>query len=327
MDKFVPTQPAEVVHGLPPEGDLTSVTVSQEYPDTCAIRSQEIILHDFGIDVSEDQLRQEAMTQGWYTPGGGTPEDDVGKLLELHGVGVTRYDHANIYNLVSDLSAGKRIIVGVDSGELWHPGTMEHLEDSVLGDRPDHALIVAGVDTTNPDDVKVILTDPGTGHVAKEYPLAQFMDAWKDSGCEMVCTNAPAPATAPGMVNFDYHTGHLPIGDVPYSEWADEYAHLMDPASYVSADLDGDGRIDLAQMDLGGNGVLDAAAFDTNHDGVADHLAFDFSGDGIVDATAAAIPGTNGCLVAMDLNEDGRVDAVGVDFDGDGTIDSGSLLS
>jgi hypothetical protein len=264
MDVPVPTQPAEVVHGLPPEGDLTSMTVNQGYPDTCAIRSQEIILRDFGIDVPQEQLMQEAAEHGWYTSGGGTPESDVGKLLELHGVGVTRYENANVYNLVSDLSAGKRIIVGVDSGELWNPGEDEKMEDEILGPRPDHALIVAGVDTTDPDNVTVVLTDPGTGHVAKEYPLAQFMDAWQDSGCEMICTNAPAPVTAPGMANFDYELGHLPVGDMAYSDWAGQYAHLMEPASYVSPFIGGD-LFDTASIDIGGCDLEQTPVFAANH--------------------------------------------------------------
>ena len=58
-----------------------------------------------------------------------------------------------------------------------------------------HALIVAGVEV-NPNDVndiKVVLTDPGAGHLRIEYPANQFMDAWKDSNCFMAATDNPAP--------------------------------------------------------------------------------------------------------------------------------------
>lgn len=40
--------------------------VQQQYPDTCAIKSQQLILEDFGIDVSENQLVQTANANGWY---------------------------------------------------------------------------------------------------------------------------------------------------------------------------------------------------------------------------------------------------------------------
>ena len=39
--------------------------VQQLYPDTCAIKSQQLILKDFGIDVSETQLVQTAKANGW----------------------------------------------------------------------------------------------------------------------------------------------------------------------------------------------------------------------------------------------------------------------
>ena len=308
MNDYIPTQPAQVVHGLPPTGDLTSVTIDQSYPDTCAIRSQEIILRDFGINMTQDQLIQEANDHGWYSPGGGTSADDVGKLLELHGVGVTRYDHANVYNLVSDLSAGKRIIVGVDAGELWQPGMGEELRDLVVGESANHALIVAGVDTTDPNNVKVILTDPGTGHVAKEYPLTEFMDAWKDSGCTMISTNAPAPASAFGMVNFDYSSGHLPIGNVPYADWLSMHAHQLEPATYFSDDLDGDGVIDVEQLDTDGEGFRDAMLVDVDKDGLPDIAGIDSDCDGVLDSAVSMGYGTNEVRFASDSMADEIID-------------------
>ena len=58
-----------------------------------------------------------------------------------------------------------------------------------------HALIVAGVevDPNHPENSKVILTDPGAGHLRIEYPMEQFKDAWGDSNCFMAATNDPAP--------------------------------------------------------------------------------------------------------------------------------------
>ena len=48
--------------------------VQQLYPDTCAIKSQQLILKDFGIDVSETELVQAANANGWYNGGGTSPE-------------------------------------------------------------------------------------------------------------------------------------------------------------------------------------------------------------------------------------------------------------
>lgn len=196
--------------------------IQQQYSDTCAIKSQQLILNDFGVDVTEDQLVYQAEQFYIYRPGEGTPMEDVGKLLELNGVHCTQHENATIYDLTAALAQGQKVIIGVDSGELWNNGMVSQFvnqaTDRLVGEQADHALIVAGIDTTNPNDVQVILTDPGTGEEAARYPMAQFLDAWQDSGNFMVTTDAPAPlAYNPEMINFDYTEGHIPmIGEMPY---------------------------------------------------------------------------------------------------------------
>lgn len=217
--------PALTVHGDLPM-NILSEDVRQLYNDTCAIKSQQIILKEFGIDLTEDQLRNEALSYGWYDVGGTSPAD-TGKLLELHGISVSQYDNANIFNLVNELAQGHKVIVGVDSGELWEDNIFDKLfEDS----RADHALIVSGVDTSDPNNVKVILTDPGTGDLLKEYPMDKFVDAWQDSNCFMVATNDPTPNVFepfndyPG---FDLPITNLPmIGQMPYNDFYNDLAFL-----------------------------------------------------------------------------------------------------
>lgn len=162
--------------------DAHSDSIQQSEADTCAIKAQEIMMHGMGMDVEEAQLIQEAIDHGWYTPGEGTTIGDVGKLMELHGADVTPSQGASMYNLVSELSQGHPVLVGVDSGELWTPGADETFEDIIHGPQADHALLVSGVNFN--DDFTsgtVNLIDPGTGDVCKEYPMEQFVDAWDDS--------------------------------------------------------------------------------------------------------------------------------------------------
>lgn len=195
--------------------------IQQQYSDTCAIKSQQLILNDYGVDVNEDQLVQYSYEHGWYQgDGSGTNMGDVGNLLEQAGIPCTRQENANVFNLVSELSQGHKVIVGVDSGELWGNKFTSWWNDFYNGDTPDHALIVSGIDTTDPNNVKVIVTDPGTGEGYKEYPLEQFMDAWSDSQCYMVSTDVPVPQIVPGMENFDYSTGHIPnVAGMDYSDF------------------------------------------------------------------------------------------------------------
>lgn len=183
----------------------------QGYPDTCAIRCQEFILEQFsGQQIPEEALVRQAMEQGWYQPGNGTQFQDVGNLLELNGVPVTRFHDATVFNLSNELAQGHKVIVGVDSGELWHRNTvLDGLADKLGFSGADHAIVVSGIDTSDPNHIQVIVSDPGTGEATATYPLEQFVDAWQDSGFYMVATQNPAPSHVPGMTNFDYAQGHI----------------------------------------------------------------------------------------------------------------------
>lgn len=195
--------------------------IQQQYPDSCAIKSQQIILNEFGIDVNEDQLVQFSYEQGWYNADGtGTAAGDVGNLLETANIPVTRQEDANVFNLVSELSQGHKVIVGVDSEELWGNKFMAWLKDFFMGDTPDHALVVAGIDTSDPNNVMVIVDDPGSGEYHKAYPLDQFMDAWSDAQCYMVSTDIPVPDHSAAMTNFDYGQGHIAdVGGMSYADF------------------------------------------------------------------------------------------------------------
>lgn len=197
--------------------------VQQLYPDTCAIKSQQLILKDFGIDVSETQLVQTAKANGWYN-GGGTNPQYVGNLLNLAGIPVTKQD-GNVFTLVNELAQGHEVIVGVDADELWHNSSInEKLSNwfnDVFGEQGgNHALIVAGIDTREPNNIQVIVKDPGSGEDGKPYPLDQFMDAWSDTQCYMVSTDVAAPQNVRGMENFNYQSGHIDnVVGIDYSQF------------------------------------------------------------------------------------------------------------
>lgn len=170
-----------------PTYDLISDDIRQQYDDTCAIKSQEIVMNAFGLNVSEDELRAEAYEKGWYTPGYGTPIQDIGKLMESHGLKVQQELNGSMFNLACELSKNHPVIVGVDSGELWHPGVDETFEDIISGKCPNHALIVSGIEFNEDFSGGVVnIIDPGTGDFAVGYDMEQFEDAWDDSDNFMV---------------------------------------------------------------------------------------------------------------------------------------------
>lgn len=221
-DRFHGMRPTHAVNSFGERvSHHTNEQVHQLYPDTCAIKAQQLILKDYGINLTEDQLRKEAIEKGWYVQAslyhsGGTPMHNVGKLMEEHGIRVHQNYGGNVFSLVNELAQGHEVIVDVDAHALWAPGITEKLRDVFIGRTPNHALIVAGINTADERDVKVILKDPGTGDVGKEYSLGHFLDAWKDSNYFMVSTNEPVP----GMKNFNYEKGHIEyIGHYSYQDF------------------------------------------------------------------------------------------------------------
>ncbi len=205
-------------------------TIYQGPEGVCAIRSQQIILRDYGIDISLDNLKEFATENGWYTPEGGTPIGYVGCLLEACGVEVRQETNCSVYDLVNELAQGHRVIVGVDANELWAErdndtiGKITEFFKDFVDEEANHALVVAGVEVNpnDPEDVKVILTDPGTGDLRIEYDLDKFMDAWEDSECFMVTTTTPAP------YQYDEVNGRMVPSNFAVEQFIDENSLPLD---------------------------------------------------------------------------------------------------
>lgn len=207
-----------------PEVDMLSWPGVQ-IGDTCQIRAEEFILQMFtGTDVDEDALIQQATDNGWYVPGEGTGVEYSGNLLEVNGIPTETYEDASTYDLANELAQGHKVIVGVDADELW--------EKADKGEKPahltdNHAVVVSGIDTTDPESPRVIVSDPGTGEVAASYPMGQFVAAWQDSNFSITATEEPTPSSLPEMANFDYDAGHIPeVMGLPYEDFA-----ALDPQS------------------------------------------------------------------------------------------------
>lgn len=188
-NEAITIEQADTIHGQPAENIIFDPNVYQYYDDTCAIQSQHLILQQFGIDVTQEDMIAIAKENGWYAEGYGTPMNMVGKLLDYFGIDVKGSEGNNIFNLSNELSQGHQIIVGVDAYELIYPNETSGM-DMAYGEMANHALVVVGIDTSDIDNIQVIVTDPGTGNRQMAYPADQFMDAWKDSNCFMVSTDS-----------------------------------------------------------------------------------------------------------------------------------------
>ena len=200
---------------------------------SCALRAQQIILRDYGIDIPFEDLEQIAKNAGYYSDSG-TYQHDMGKVLEMAGVGMHQIEGGTVYDLTNELAQGHRIIVSVDSDELWYNDRFADKITNWINDRfgtqaGNHALIVAGVEVNpdNPNDVKVVLTDSGAGDLRVEYPLDQFIDAWQDSNCFMVATDTAAP------YQYDAHTGmEVPsnfVVEQHFNQFVADHSYQLNP--------------------------------------------------------------------------------------------------
>jgi hypothetical protein len=113
----------------------------------------------------------------------GIAVDGALALLEDAGVPASIEFGTGIESLVSYLEEGRRVVLAIDSGEIWEGETVED-------EAADHAIVVTGVDL---ERGVVIVSDPGDPNGnAMEYPIDTFADAWADSGyAAVVCDVTP----------------------------------------------------------------------------------------------------------------------------------------
>jgi len=172
----------------------------------CAIRAQQMVLRNYGIEASTEELTELAKKQGWFEEGKGSAFDFVGELLNHYGVEAVQMRNAGVYHIMHELSQGHKIIVGVDA------------EDDQT--EAQHVMLVAGIDTTDPNNLKVVVKDPVNPQYDETYSANDFMQRWQHTGCFMVATKQAAPLSAnPEMQNFDYQLGYVrKFADVAYEE-------------------------------------------------------------------------------------------------------------
>jgi len=203
-------------------GTDTHDWVHQTTPYTCDVVSQEMILHEYGINASEAQLTYDAASHGWLTDSGTSPQD-MARLLELHGVPTHTNYNESIDALTSELAHGHKVIVAVNSSELWNSASPASSWFNSPG--ADHALVVTGLDMANPSHPKVIVNDPGDPHGAgKPYPMDQFLEAWGGSGNMYVATNSPPPHLGDHAIfGANFHPDQSGLGGMymDSSFWAD----------------------------------------------------------------------------------------------------------
>jgi len=275
------------------ELDTFDPNIWQGNQPTCAIRSQEIILRDYGIFHTQDELVEFATQNGWFDPDpetGGTDKYAVGNILDACGIPTKRVDDATIYDIISELKAGHRVIVSVDADELWvkkEPNLFKRLAAQVTNKANDkiqdflgleganHALVVAGVNVNpkDPSDISVTLIDSGTGDVCIEYSFKDFHNAWSDGHCKMISTEIPAPfqynyhthQIEPSNINTDYAPSMAVMPDGLTNQFHLSSSYFTDFENY-HANYDNDSNPIYAEDSEDGNSSSPSHDEDSNQD-------------------------------------------------------------
>lgn len=156
---------------------MTAMAATCNEENYCSLECEKYILHRLEIEFDKEQILQNAIRNGWQKEGG-TALHNVGRHLESKGLVVTRQYNALIKDIANALDDNEYVIVAVDGGELLGNRTDERIEDILIGQIPDHTVVVLSLDEKSNT---ITLFDPNSSNAEDTYQLEQFKDAWNDS--------------------------------------------------------------------------------------------------------------------------------------------------
>lgn len=156
---------------------MTAMAATCNEENYCCLECEKYILRRLNIEFNEQQLLQDAFQNGWQKEDG-TPLHNIGRHLESKGLVATRQYNASIDDIANALNENESVIVAVDGGELLGNRTEEIMEDLLIGQIPDHTVVVLSLDKENKT---ITLFDPNSSNAEDIYPIEQFKDAWNDS--------------------------------------------------------------------------------------------------------------------------------------------------
>ena len=143
----------------------------------CCLQCEKFILRRRAICYDEQQLLDNALRNGWLKENG-TALHNVGRHLEQAGLSILQRYDCQLQDIAAALEQGHDVIVAVDGGELLCNPHLEQIEDALLGEIPDHTVVVIACDM---HAQTITLFDPNSPNPTDTYPLTQFANAWKDA--------------------------------------------------------------------------------------------------------------------------------------------------
>jgi len=142
----------------------------------CDLECESHILESYGIKYDHNELSQESRRNYWLRYEG-TPLFNIGKLLEMNGLFVSRVFNADLQSLTEALSTCK--VITVVNGDILLNKPIDIMADDFNADNcPNHAVVVESIDI---DSGTATLFNPASENKKCIYPLELFLDAWSES--------------------------------------------------------------------------------------------------------------------------------------------------
>ena len=139
----------------------------------CAVLCEIYILHRRQLPYDEDWLLNTARRKDWLKPEG-TPLYCLGNLLAYSGMYVSRKYNSTLDDIKYALQIDNDVVVGVDREKLY-------AEEIDMEDLTNHAVVV-----THIGDGTITIFDPYEAPYISNIPLANFLNAWKESHNYMI---------------------------------------------------------------------------------------------------------------------------------------------
>ena len=185
---------------------MTAMAASCDEGCYCCLECEKYILRRLNISFDEQQLLDDAIQNGWQKEEG-TALHNVGRHLEVKGLIVSRKYKCSIADVVEALNDNEYVIAAVDGGELLGDSCEERQEDILIGEVPDHTVVIL---SCNVEKQEITIFDPNSPNAEDTYPICRFEDAWNDSKNYLVTINTKDMKT--------YNPKPIDLSDVELTE-------------------------------------------------------------------------------------------------------------
>lgn len=166
----------------------------QDDPYSCAIATTNMIFNSFGYDFGEDVFSEAFETLDIYDPESGTStyfmDEAINTFSEVNGLDLnaTEINGFNIEDLQTHLDAGDRLLIALDSYELYVEDGMTLNEVLSIPDSG-HAVQLTGI-INSENGSFAIINDPGFPDGAGiQIPMDRFMNACSDFDFTAISVN------------------------------------------------------------------------------------------------------------------------------------------